>query len=165
MARKLKSDKFLFTATLLLVCTSVVMSTAPQPHSPWSGSTTRTTSCSSRPPGPSSVCACCRSSCASTTGKYRQPVVIWTGLAVVAIALIAVLFGPRMKGATRWLAVGPMGVQPSELAKIVIIIFTAALLERRMDRIDEVSHRCCRSALSLAASSRSSCCSRISGRR
>ena len=25
MARKLKSDKFLFTATLLLVCTSVVM--------------------------------------------------------------------------------------------------------------------------------------------
>jgi cell division protein FtsW len=31
-------------------------------------------------------------------------------------------------------------VQPSELAKIAIILFTAALLERRMDRIDEVSH-------------------------
>jgi cell division protein FtsW len=31
-------------------------------------------------------------------------------------------------------------VQPSELAKLAIILFTAALLERRMDRIDELSH-------------------------
>ena len=42
-----------------------------------------------------------------------------------------------MNGARRWLHVGPLGVQPSELAKIAIIMFTAALLERRMDRIDE----------------------------
>jgi cell division protein FtsW len=33
--------------------------------------------------------------------------------------------------------VGGLGVQPSELAKIVVIVFMAALLERRMDRIDE----------------------------
>jgi cell division protein FtsW len=31
-------------------------------------------------------------------------------------------------------------VQPSELAKIVVIFFLAALLERRMDRIDEPTH-------------------------
>ena len=31
-------------------------------------------------------------------------------------------------------------MQPSELAKIAIIFFTAALLERRMDRIDELSY-------------------------
>jgi cell division protein FtsW len=42
-----------------------------------------------------------------------------------------------VNGARRWLHVGPLGVQPSELAKIVVIMFTAALLERRMDRINE----------------------------
>ncbi len=31
-------------------------------------------------------------------------------------------------------------MQPSELAKIAVIFFTAALLERRMDRIDEVGY-------------------------
>jgi cell division protein FtsW len=72
--------------------------------------------------------------------NYRQPAVIWTALAVVAIALVAVLFGRPVKGATRWLGIGPFGVQPSELAKLVVIIFTAALLERRMERIDDVGY-------------------------
>jgi cell division protein FtsW len=71
---------------------------------------------------------------------YRQPVVIWTGLALVAVALVAVLLAPQRNGATRWLAVGSLGIQPSELAKIVVIFFMAALLERRMDRIGEVSY-------------------------
>jgi cell division protein FtsW len=71
---------------------------------------------------------------------YRQPVVIWTGLAVVVLALIAVLFGHARNGANRWLLFGQLGVQPSELAMIVVIVFIAALLERRMDRIDEPAY-------------------------
>ena len=59
---------------------------------------------------------------------------------MVAVALVAVLFGRAVNGATRWLRLGPLGVQPSELAKIAVIFFTAALLERRMDRIDEVGY-------------------------
>jgi cell division protein FtsW len=67
--------------------------------------------------------------------------VIWTLLGVVTLALIAVLFGIKRNGATRWLSVtSGIGVQPSELAKLAIIIFTAAVLERRMHRIDDVSH-------------------------
>ena len=69
--------------------------------------------------------------------NYRQPVVIWTGLVIVGLALILVLFGRPINGATRWLNVGPLGIQPSELAKILVIVFIAALLERRMERIDE----------------------------
>jgi cell division protein FtsW len=72
--------------------------------------------------------------------NYRQPTVIWVALGIVAIALVAVLFGRPVKGATRWLNIGSFGVQPSELAKIVVIIFTAALLERRMDRIDDLGY-------------------------
>jgi cell division protein FtsW len=71
---------------------------------------------------------------------YRQPAVIWTGVVVVVLLLVAVLFGAPRNGATRWLGIGPLGIQPSELAKIVVIVFIAALLERRMDRIDEVPY-------------------------
>ena len=53
---------------------------------------------------------------------------------------MAVLFGRPVNGASRWLLLGPLGVQPSELAKIAVIFCTAALLERRMDRIDEVGY-------------------------
>jgi cell division protein FtsW len=72
--------------------------------------------------------------------SYRQPVVIWTALGVATVALIGVLFSTPLNGASRWLNVGPLGIQPSELAKIAVILFTAALLERRMDRIDEPSY-------------------------
>ena len=78
---------------------------------------------------------------------YRQPAVIWTGARRwSSLALVAVLFGHARNGATRWFGFGRLGVQPSELAKIVIIVFIAALLERRMDRIDDRRTRCCRSA-------------------
>ena len=140
MARKLKSDKLLFTATLLLVCTSVVMV--------YSASSFVAMEKQNDP-----YVYLVKQAMWVLLGlcvlplmmridyrTYRQPVVIWTGLVVAALALIAVLFGAPRNGATRWLNVGPLGIQPSELAKIVIIIFIAALLERRMDRIDEPAY-------------------------
>jgi cell division protein FtsW len=63
--------------------------------------------------------------------------VIWTGLAAVTFALVAVLFGPEINGTRRWFAVAGVGIQPSEAAKLAIILFTAAVLERRMERIGE----------------------------
>jgi cell division protein FtsW len=71
---------------------------------------------------------------------YREPAFIWTSLGLVALALIAVLFGAPVNGARRWLGVFGLGVQPSELAKLVAIFFIAALLERRMHRIDDVRY-------------------------
>ena len=72
--------------------------------------------------------------------RYRQPALIWAVLGVTAVALVAVLFGPKINGARRWLALPGLGIQPSELAKIAVILFVAALLERRMDRIDDVRY-------------------------
>jgi len=137
MARKLKSDKLLFTATVLLVCTSVVMV--------YSASAVIAMENQGDPYlflfkqgtwallGLALVPVMMR----IDYRTYRQPAVIWTGLAVVSIALVAVLFGHARNGANRWLGFGSLGVQPSELAKLVVILFIAALLERRMDRIDE----------------------------
>jgi cell division protein FtsW len=46
----------------------------------------------------------------------------------------------KINGTRRWFGVGGFGIQPSELAKLAAIFFTAALLERRMHRIDEVRY-------------------------
>jgi len=137
MARKLKSDKLLFTAMLLLVCTSVVMV--------YSASAVVLAQKNENP-----YLFLFKQGTWALIGlffvqlimridyrNYRQPVVIWSGLVVVGLALVAVLFGRPINGATRWLNLGPLGIQPSELAKILVIVFVAALLERRMERIDE----------------------------
>ena len=71
---------------------------------------------------------------------YREPVFIWTCLGVVGVALVLVLFSPPVNNARRWFGLGFIGVQPSELAKLAAIFFIAALLERRMHRIDDLKY-------------------------
>ena len=61
------------------------------------------------------------------------------GVVIVGVSLVMVLFGPEINGTRRWFGVAGIGVQPSELAKIAAIFFTAALLERRLERINDVS--------------------------
>ena len=140
MARKLKSDKLLFVATLLLVCTGIVMV--------YSASAVMAMERFQQP-----YLFLVKQLAWAIIGlavlpivmridyrNYRQPAVIWMGLGVAAVALVAVLFGPSRNGATRWLVIGSLGIQPSELAKVTLIIFMAALLERRMDRIDDLTY-------------------------
>ncbi|MBA3640338.1 MAG: putative lipid II flippase FtsW [Acidobacteriota bacterium] len=140
MARKLKSDKWLFIATLALVCTSIVMVysataivLAERGDNPYLYLLKQGTFALV---GLAVVLVIMR----IDYRTYRQPVVIWTVLGAVAVALVVVLFGREVKGATRWLSIGPLGIQPSEVAKIAVIMFIAAVLERRMERIDEPSY-------------------------
>jgi cell division protein FtsW len=56
------------------------------------------------------------------------------------LLLIAVLFSAPVNGSRRWFSLGPLGIQPSELAKLAAILFTAAVLERRMHRINELQY-------------------------
>jgi cell division protein FtsW len=72
---------------------------------------------------------------------YREPRVILSVVGFTLVALVAVLIlGPVINGTRRWFSVGGSGIQPSEFAKIATILFTAAVLERRMDRIDDLKH-------------------------
>src|SRR6187399_3609283 len=141
MARKLKSDKLLFTATLALVCVSLVMVYS-------SSAVIGLEQYKDRP-----SLFLIKQATFALIGfvlmqvlmrvdyhRYRQPGLIWAALGITAIALVVVLFGPRINGARRWLALPGIGVQPSEFAKIAIIFFVAALLERRMDRIDDLRY-------------------------
>ena len=58
---------------------------------------------------------------------FRKKPILFLGLAVVLFLLIGVLFQPAVKGAHRWYHLGSFGFQPSDLAKIVLIMFTAAV--------------------------------------
>ncbi len=140
MARKLKSDKVLFLATILLVALSIVMV--------YSASAVVSLEKFGKP-----YAFLMRQGMWAALGiammaivmridyrTYREPVFIWSCLAVVGFALIIVLFSPPVNHARRWFGIGGIGVQPSELAKLTAIVFIAALLERRMSRINELGY-------------------------
>jgi cell division protein FtsW len=140
VARKLKSDKVLFIATILLVCVSVVMV--------YSASAVLALERFDEPYRflvRQSLWAVMGLAVLAITMRidyrtYKHDAFIWALLGVVAVMLIAVLFTTPVNGARRWLGVGGLGIQPSELAKIACVLFTALMLERRMHRIDEVSY-------------------------
>ena len=137
MARKLKSDRVLFIATVLLVGLSIVMV--------YSASAVLAFERARNPylflikQGTWAVLGMALLAIVMRVDyrHYREPAFIWTSLGVVAIALVGVFFSPPVNHAQRWFGVGGLGVQPSELAKLIAIFFIAALLERRMHRINE----------------------------
>ena len=62
-------------------------------------------------------------------------------LPFVALSLLVVVFVPGIGqfsgGFTRWVGVGPIQIQPSELAKLAMVVFAADLLARRAKRADQ----------------------------
>jgi cell division protein FtsW len=140
VARKLKSDRVLFTATFLLVCVSVVMV--------FSASALVALERFDQPD-----LFLIKQALWSVLGlavlaivmridyrTYRSDVVITGLLAFVGLLLVAVLFSPSVNGSRRWFGLGGLGIQPSELAKVACVLFTALMLERRMHRINEVAY-------------------------
>ena len=140
MARKLQSDKWLFLATLALICASVVMVYSAsalvalekfqQPYlfvtkqMMWAAVGVAVLTIVMR----------------VDYRAYRNDRIIWVLLGVVALMLVAVLFSRPINGTRRWFGIGGFGIQPSELAKLAAIMFTALMLERRRTRINELGY-------------------------
>jgi cell division protein FtsW len=140
MARKLRIDRWLFAATLGLVCASVVMV--------YSASAVMALERFQQP-----YLFLFKQAAWAALGllflgglmnvdyrRYKHPTVIRTAVMAVGIALVAVLFGPEINGTRRWFGVAGIGVQPSELAKVAAILFTAAMIDTRMERINDLRH-------------------------
>ena len=126
-------DPVLFIATFLLVCTGIVMVYSAT--------------------GDASVEFGTRQVLFAVTGMillsmvmridyrtYRADNFIWFTVAAVGVLLVFVLTRDAVNGAHRWIRAPGLSIQPSELAKLSCILFTAAILERRMHRIDEVRY-------------------------
>jgi len=140
MARKLKSDRVLFTAAVLLVCVSMVMVYSASAalaldrygqaymflirQAMWTALGLATLAVAMR----------------IDYRTYRSDTFIWSLIAAVGVLLVLVLFSAPVNGARRWFNLGGLGIQPSEVAKITAVLFTALMLERRMHRIDELSY-------------------------
>ena len=62
-------------------------------------------------------------------------------LPLVAFALLVVVFVPGLGhfagGSSRWIGIGPIQIQPSELMKLAMVVFAADMLARRAKRADQ----------------------------
>jgi cell division protein FtsW len=76
----------------------------------------------------------------------RLRLLAWPILCVLVLTLLAMLVpglgedvAQVRNGAGRWLKVGPLAVQPSEFAKLVLIIWTAALAVKKQEHFGSLS--------------------------
>lgn len=67
-------------------------------------------------------------------------------LALLSILLLMIVvmpgtegMAPRINGARRWLMIGPVVLQPSEFAKLSLIVWTAALAVKKQERLPSLS--------------------------
>jgi cell division protein FtsW len=64
-------------------------------------------------------------------------------LAITVLLLVVVLHpatGVAAYGSSRWMELGPVTIQPSEIAKLALVVFTAAILARKWGRLAELGH-------------------------
>jgi cell division protein FtsW len=86
---------------------------------------------------------------------FQVPMKLWERVApwlfvASLLLLIAVLIpgvGKVVNGARRWLSIGPIGFQPSEVAKLAVLIYAADYMVRKM----EVKERFFRAVLPMGA--------------
>ncbi len=64
-----------------------------------------------------------------------KPLLVVTAALMTAV-LVPVL-GVSVNGASRWIELGPLRVQPAELAKLAVIIYAADTMTRRVGQIDD----------------------------
>lgn len=136
MARKLVFDRVLFTVVVLLVVLGLVMvysASAPM----------------ARAQGRAVNPFLLRQLVAAVLGfvamfavmhvdyrRLKNRSVVAALLATVVVLLVMVLFGPQLNATRRWLFVGGLSVQPSELAKLALVPFVAFHLDRGLDRVN-----------------------------
>ena len=67
--------------------------------------------------------------------QFRFPL-LFLGFALLILVLIPGV-GREVNGSWRWIAVGPVNVQPSELAKLFAVVFLAGYLVQRRDEVKQ----------------------------
>jgi cell division protein FtsW len=70
--------------------------------------------------------------------RYKHPALVFSLMGFTTLLLISVFFLDRSHNTHRWLHAGGFSLQPSELAKPVLILFLAYFLESRAKTIDDV---------------------------
>lgn len=64
----------------------------------------------------------------------------WPLMGVTLLLLVVVLFMPDQKGFSRWIRLGPVSVQPSEIAKFAVIVLFAHIISVNYQRMKKFSY-------------------------
>ena len=67
--------------------------------------------------------------------KYYRNISKYFLIAIIIMLVYTLLFAPAVKGASRWLDLGLLKFQPSEVAKVFLLIHLAVMIERKGDEI------------------------------
>ena len=61
--------------------------------------------------------------------RLREPAVVYTSICLVLFLLVGAFFLDKSHATHRWIRFGPVGLEPSELAKLAIILYLAWFLD------------------------------------
>jgi len=138
MAKRVSVDRWLFTVTMLLVFLGLVMVFSASAvmarerfGSPYAFLSKQL------------ICAVAGLIAMAITmrldyRRYKHPALVFSLMGVTTLLLISVFFLDRSHNTHRWIHAGGFSLQPSELAKPVLILFLAYFLESRLKAIDDV---------------------------
>src|SRR5437868_5824783 len=70
---------------------------------------------------------------------YRHPVVVFSALAIVVALLVLVFFLAASANTHRWIQFSGFSLQPSEMAKLALILFLAYFLEKRKGKVNDLA--------------------------
>src|SRR5436309_8437944 len=69
---------------------------------------------------------------------YRHPALVFSALGVVVSLLVLVFFLAAAANTHRWIQLAGFSVQPSELAKLALILFLSYFLEKRKGKVNDL---------------------------
>ncbi len=71
---------------------------------------------------------------------WARRLALLTFVAMLALMVAALFFGPEIKGAHRWINIGPINLQPSEIAKPAFVTVAAFFLAEHVRRPEMPGH-------------------------
>ncbi len=82
--------------------------------------------------------------------RLKHPAIVFSLLGITTLLLLAVFFLDRSHNTHRWIRFGGFSLQPSEIAKPVLILFLAYFLENKLKSMDDWRHTLLPAAIPVA---------------
>ncbi len=71
--------------------------------------------------------------------RLSKPQAAYGGVVVTIVLLLWALLSPPLNNASRWIFIGPLSVQPGEIAKLAAVVFLAYQIDRKWTRVNGAS--------------------------